>query len=280
VSDPYQNYPQDPNYQPTQADTSGYQPTEQPYYQQQQPYQQPQQPYQQYQQPYQQPGYPQQMPMMGQPAKKKFPVWAIVTIVVVLVVCCGGGTIAGILAYNSDDKPNTPTATTTNGPVTTDTNGPGGSTGGDGGPTGAPTGGGDNTQDMHLGDSITVTDDDGSTMSVTVNSVKYRTTGCDTGEFNLSDPKKGDAYIVIDVTYNVTSGKGSYNPFDWSAVDKDGNESSDIAIFADCKPELGSSNALHGKRHGLVVLEVKSGVTHGQVIYSTALGDDSASWDF
>jgi hypothetical protein len=315
VSDPYQNYPQDPNYQPTQADTGGYQPQDQQYYQQpqqpQQPYQdpqtyqdpqayqqpgypqQPQQPYQQYQQPYAQPGFPQPVsapgqPMqpgqMGQPAKRKFPVGVIIAVVAVIVLCCGGGTIFGIVEYNSHKNDNKTGGSTATGGGGGAVAGGGGTTGtGGASPNGGGTstpGGGDNTQDLKMGDSVTVTDEDGSTMSVTVSSVKYRTTGCDTGEFNLSDPQKGDAYVVIDVTYNVTSGKGSYNPFDWSVVDSDGNQSSEVSVFADCKPELGSSNSLHGKRHGLVVVEVKTGVEHGQVIYSTPLGDDSASWDF
>ncbi len=77
----------------------------------------------------------------------------------------------------------------------------------------------------------------------------------------------------------VDSRKASYNPLDWSVVDKTGNESSDPA-FTECKPELGSSNALVGKRHGIVAIEVKAGVTHGQVVYSEGLGDVTSTWNW
>jgi hypothetical protein len=145
--------------------------------------------------------------------------------------------------------------------------------------TTAPVGNGGNHQNLTPGQSIEVTDGRGTT-TVTVNSVKYRTTGCTADDLHLSDPQAGNAYIVIEVTYDVTRGTGSYNPFDWSVVDNAGDESTDPGFFAGCKPDLSSGNNLQGKRHGLVVVEVPKSVTHGQVVYSPGFQDATASWKF
>jgi hypothetical protein len=209
------------------------------------------------------------------PPRNRMPliVGIVAGVLVIFVIVVIGVVIA---KNNASDTPsangpatNQPTATTgatdtTTTPPVTDTNGGGG-------------GGGQ--QNLTPGQSIVVTDSSG-TMSVTVNSVKYRTTGCTSDDLGLSNPDAGNAYIVIEVTYNVTKGTGSYNPFDWSVVDGAGNESSDLGFFAGCKPDLSSGNNLSGKRHGLVVIEVPKAVTHGQVVYSPGFQDSTASWKF
>ncbi len=194
----------------------------------------------------------------------------IVGIVAAVILLCIGGIVAA--ALTASDKTGTGSGTGTNvagpGPITT----------GAAPATTAPGASGD-TQGLKVGQTITVTDDSDS-WDVTVNSVTYRTTGCDTNDLGISDPDKGDAYVLIDVTYRVTGGVGSYNPLDWTVVDKSGNEY-DPALFADCKPVLDSGNALRGMRHGIVTIEVKAGVTHGEVDYSAGLFDDSSSsWNF
>ncbi len=186
------------------------------------------------------------------------PVWLLVTIAAVTSVLVAIGLVA--LSRKSTDKP---AAAGGQAPGVT---------------TPSPDPAAD-TQDMKIGTTINVTED-GNSWTVTVNKVTYRTTGCGSGEFDISDPDKGDAYVLIDVTYQTITGLGSYNPFDWSVVDADGNEYDEVTPFSECKPELDSSNSLHGKRHGIAVIEVKKGVQHGQVIYAGRFGDDSSSWDF
>jgi len=132
---------------------------------------------------------------------------------------------------------------------------------------------------LGLGDTVDINDGDGNKWTVTVNKVTYRTKGCGDDFDGMEDPKKGDAYILIDTTYQSVSGKASYNPLDWSVVDTKGDESTDPGL-TDCKPALSSSNSLVGKRHGIVVIEVKKGVEHGTAVYQTPLGETSTSWTF
>lgn len=291
---PAQPYPAQPY--PPQYPTQQYPPQQQQAPQQQQvppqqipPQQVPPQPFSQ-QQPYAQQQFPQQSTYgaYGQsmpPARSGPPTWLIVVIVVVLVGIIAGTAVTVVSISSGKKNTAGPSPTTTPIATSTGTTEPSAPPTTDLTPTTTPSAGSTppatgNTQGLKLGSATVVSDDSGNSMNVTVNKISYRTTGCDTGDFNISDPDTGDAYVVIDVTYAVTKGVGSYNPFDWSVVDKAGNQSDNLAIFADCKPELDSSNNLHGTRRGLVVVEVKKNVTHGQAIYSTNLGETTASWGF
>jgi hypothetical protein len=102
---------------------------------------------------------------------------------------------------------------------------------------------------------------------------KFRTTGC--GEFG-DKAKRGMKYLVVGVSYSVTTGKGEYNPFDWSLTDNDGNGyDSDSGIFSDCGT-LDSSNSAHGKHKGTIVFAVPASFKHGILILDN--GGDSVSW--
>jgi hypothetical protein len=195
--------------------------------------------------------------------------------VVVLLLILGCVSFFVVRSNKSDTSGPTTTSASHGATVPEPTNAA--TSGSDGGSTGST-----NTKHMKVGTTITVTDGDGDgdSMNVTVNKVTYRTTGCDTGDFNISDPQPGDAYVLLDVTYAVSKGTGSYNPLDWSVVDSAGHESDDSLTFADCKPELNSSDNLTDTRRGLVVIEVKKGATHGQAVYSPDFGESSSSWDF
>ncbi|HKD97201.1 MAG TPA: hypothetical protein VKB69_06300 [Micromonosporaceae bacterium] len=284
---PYPNYGAQPPYQ-------GQQPFQaQPTYQGQPPYQgqptypgqsmyqvpeyqtpQPQQGYSPY--PYAT-GYPQ---VVAPPNRKAMP-WIIVGIVVLAVAAAIGIGLV-VLAKNKSGG-TTPRANST---------GPGASTPPSTPPTTpgtspSPRGTGGNppanngTQNMAMGTPITVSDGDGNAFTVTVNKVTYRTTGCGSNDFGLSDPADGDAYILIDVTYVTTKGVGHYNIFDWTVEDTAGKTYDDLGLFADCQPSLDSSNNLHGTRHGVAVIEVKKAVQHGRVVYTPGLlADTSSTWKF
>jgi hypothetical protein len=241
------------------------------YGQQQSPYGQPQSPYGQ------QPYYPTPPPKSHALAWILGGIGVIVVLALVLVVALvvtsgtpkkASATAVGITTPTPTDT-STGGLTRTTGPTTPST------------PTSVATGGATgNTENLPVGQTVNFNDGQGNSMNVTVNKVTYQTKGCGSNDLGLSDPQKGDAYVVIEVTYEVVKGTGSYNPFDWSVVDTAGNESGDPGIFADCKPELDSSNSLHGKRHGLVVIEVKAGVKHGQAIYTRGFSDTGATWKF
>jgi hypothetical protein len=126
------------------------------------------------------------------------------------------------------------------------------------------------------GESVNVSDGSGNKWKVTVNKISYQAKGCDSA--STDQPDKGNAFVLVDVTYQSTAGKASYNPLDWSVVDKDGNES-DYEIFSGCKPALDSGEAV-GKRHGIVVFQVKAGTMHGQAVYSAGLGDSTSTWNW
>lgn len=127
------------------------------------------------------------------------------------------------------------------------------------------------------GDTVNINDGTGNKWTVAVNKVTYQTKGC--GDPALTNPSKGNAYVLVDVTYTTIAGKGSYNPLDWSVVDKDGNEYTDPGL-TECKPDLGSGDGLVGKRHGIVSIEVRAGLSHGQVVYSEGLGDVTPTWNW
>lgn len=129
---------------------------------------------------------------------------------------------------------------------------------------------------LPMGRTIHVADDD-VTMNVTVNGVTYRTTGCGG---NLTNPSMGKAYVVIDVTYTVTSGVGSYSPGDWSVIDDAGSEYSDGGYLAFCSPVLAMRNDLRGTTNGTLAIEVPIGMTHGKIVYDILGDEPSASWVF
>jgi len=133
------------------------------------------------------------------------------------------------------------------------------------------------TQGLAAGDTIEVTSDDGSVEHVTVNSIKFATTGCG-GSFTKPDADK--KYAVIDVTYEGLSGPtNSYNPFDWTIRTTAGDEYAYGDAFDECSGDLQSSNSLHGKVHGKVYVSVPKSITHGLIEYAADFGS-GASWKF
>lgn len=141
-------------------------------------------------------------------------------------------------------------------------------------PSGAsePTPGG--TFDMKPGETLVVTEDDG-TLEVTVKSISTRTSAClDYG----SAPTSG-SYVVADVTVSVVSGTASINPLYLTWVADDGTTTDSIGgTFSGCDPALDSGNDMPSgtKRRGNVVFDVNA--NGGALTYENVLGTPLGSW--
>src|SRR5262249_16466565 len=75
------------------------------------------------------------------------------------------------------------------------------------------------TLGLKLGQTITMTDSDGNSIDVTVNSATWKTKACSA---YASNPGPGKAFLVIEVTAKATKGDFDINPFDFNAVDSNG----------------------------------------------------------
>jgi hypothetical protein len=249
-TDPYQP-PQPPSAPPPEPPTV-YQPgsaTPPPAYQ---PYQQPAQAYQPYQQP----------PVA--PAKSSNRTLFIVLGIVggLMALCCIGG-VAVVALYptmlSSVTTGSTDPVVNEEPPIVDLPNDPGQP----GGNAAVP-----------VGTAVDVTADDHA-FTIAVTSATWREGNCEENEFL---PQPEGKLLVVDVTWEVTQGTASINPFFFEYVDSDG-VTGDFSIFDGCEPALDSGNDFPAgtKRAGKVVFEVK-GKTTGTVVYSDGFSGAVASW--
>jgi hypothetical protein len=132
---------------------------------------------------------------------------------------------------------------------------------------------GGNSVDMPVGTSVDVTSG-GDAYTIAITSATWRDDNCEENEFL---PQPEGKLLVLDVTWEVTKGTASINPFFFEYVDSDG-VTGDYSIFDGCDPALDAGNDLPAgsKRTGKVVFEVK-GKTTGTVSYGDFTGA-KASW--
>ena len=253
-TDPYQP-PQPPSAPPPEPPTTVYQPGSAP----------PPPPYQPYQASPTQ-GYPQYQQPPAAPAKSSNRTLFIVLGIVggLLALCCIGGVAVVVLyptmLYSVTSGPTDPVVDT-EPPIVDLPNDPGDP-------------GGGNLPNVPVGTSVDVTSgDDAFTIAVT--SATWRDTNCEENEFL---PQPEGKLLVIDVTWEVTKGTASINPFFFEYIDSDG-VTGDFSIFDGCEPALDSGNDFPAgtKRAGKVVFEVK-GKTTGTVVYSDGFSGAVASW--
>ncbi|GIJ25852.1 hypothetical protein Vqi01_10140 [Micromonospora qiuiae] len=110
------------------------------------------------------------------------------------------------------------------------------------------------TFDMKPGDTLVITDDDG-TIEVTVTKFRTVTEAC---RSFAPKPEKG-RYLIAEVTAKVTKGTGSINPFYFEWVADDGTTVNGlVGALSGCGDPLGSGNDLRtgSKRSGTVVFDV------------------------
>jgi hypothetical protein len=116
----------------------------------------------------------------------------------------------------------------------------------------------DETFNLSVGSTITITGDDGSVAEATLRSVKSFEKGCnDLGP----DPDNG-RYVVFDVIVQQTKGTGSVNPLDFEFVADDGTSADSLSgVFSGCdEPSLTSTNSLRAgqKRAGKMAFDAGS----------------------
>jgi hypothetical protein len=124
---------------------------------------------------------------------------------------------------------------------------------------------------MSVGDAVDMSaTSNGDAWTVTVNSIKKFTS-----DNQFITPGAGQHFIVVDVTYEVTSGTADANPFDWEAKDPTGLVSP-TALADETLPA--STVQAPNKVRGTVVLQIPIG-SGGTVVYSAGLSE-RASWAF
>ncbi|MFG3699530.1 DUF4352 domain-containing protein [Micromonospora sp. NPDC047620] len=195
------------------------------------------------------PGYPLGPPQpVAPPNNKKKTVLIIAIVAVVLTLLCCVGGIAAVVAGADKAKDDLEKALPT--PATTKV-APGGAPA-----TSAAPGKDDETYNMKPGDTLVLSDDEG-TLEVTVTRFTTASKGC--REY-APDPDKG-MYLIAHVTATVTKGKGSINPFYFEWVASDGTTTNGLAsALSGCGDTLSSGNNLRegSKRTGTVVFDVRN----------------------
>lgn len=127
---------------------------------------------------------------------------------------------------------------------------------------------------MPIGEPVHMTDDsNGSAWDVTLNSVHHFTQG----QYDNPAPA-GTHYIVVNVTYDVTTGPVDINEWDWTAKDASGTTSG-VQIVTGGPNDLSANTIQSGsKTRGTVVLAVTND-SGGTVVYSAG-SSEQASWKF
>ncbi len=121
---------------------------------------------------------------------------------------------------------------------------------------------------------ITASDDDGSA-EIHVLSVKHATDG---GGEDGSKPKEGN-YLLIDVRYEATEGKYTYNPFDWIVRDAEGRTyEPGFGEYSGDIDELDSGTVVKGaKARGVVVIDAPKGAL--TLEFGGGFGSEPATWN-
>ncbi|MBM0238144.1 DUF4352 domain-containing protein [Micromonospora sp. ATA32] len=211
------------------------------------------------------PGYPvgPPPPVKGNSTKKILIIIVGVVVAVLALLCCGGGIVALVAGANKAEEVarSLPTPAVTAG-VPDDSTSPSST------PTSAKPDG--ETFDMKTGDTLVLTDDDG-TIEITVTKFRTSTKGC---KSYAPAPDEG-MYLIADVTAEVTTGKGSVNPFFFNWVADDGTKTNGIGgAFSGCGNLLPSGNGMGvgSKRSGTVVFDVpdKNGTLQYEHQFETA----------
>lgn len=108
---------------------------------------------------------------------------------------------------------------------------------------------------LAIGKGVTVTMDDGSGTAV-VNSVKRVTQPLS----DYTDAPKNGNYLIIDVTYECTSGTFRYNPFDWAVRDTEGRSYEMVPASGSGEQELDSGELSKGRKaRGVIVIDAPKG---------------------
>lgn len=125
---------------------------------------------------------------------------------------------------------------------------------------------------LQPGEGITRSTDD-SAGTVTVNAVRAQAAG------EYDEPAgPGQRYLAANVTYTCTSGRCSYNPYDWSARQADGTSSDPEFLSVD--GALSSGDLAAGNRvRGNVIFALPVNA-HGTIVYAPSFAGDGASWVF
>lgn len=124
------------------------------------------------------------------------------------------------------------------------------------------------------GPGITATNDDGGA-KITVLSVHRKATG--TGDYG--EPPKNGNYVLIDVTYECTTGTFDYNPFDWNVRDADGRTYDSSGAFSSGYSDAALDSGTLGKgskARGTLVFDAPKGSL--TLEYSAGLNNAPASW--
>jgi hypothetical protein len=129
------------------------------------------------------------------------------------------------------------------------------------------------TEDLKPGQTLVVTSDEGDEVEVTVSAPRNRK---DCGAY--SKPKSG-AYLIVDVTVQVTKGRGTISPYDFTFLLPD-STTTDAAggRVTDCGKDLDYGNNMRAgtKRSGQLVFDVKP--AKGQIVYKTRSREIAGSW--
>lgn len=189
-------------------------------------------------------------------------------VVAVLVLCCGGG---ATLVYQFRDEFSrslaapSPTPTRSRPPLP-DWPQPSAQ-------PSLPPGGSTDTENMEPGATLVVVSEEGDEVEVTVRAPRGRK---ECGAY--SKPKSG-AYLIVDVTVEVTKGKGTISPFDFTFLLPDSSTTEPAGgRVTECGKDLDYANNMRAgtKRSGQLVFDVKP--AKGQIVYKTRDREFAGSW--
>ncbi|WP_220039614.1 DUF4352 domain-containing protein [Micromonospora endophytica] len=194
----------------------------------------------------------------------------VIVVAVVALLCCVGGIIALVAGFQQTSDqvpraqatyaaPNLPSPPSTPTPIAPRTPA-----------TPTPSADRGETFNMEAGDTLVITDSDG-TVEITVTRFRTVREGCQSFAPN---PQQG-RYLIAEVTATVTKGTGSINPFFFTWVAENGSTVNGlVGALSGCGEPLGAGNDLRAgsKRSGTVVFDVADtrGVLEYQHLFETA----------